>query len=420
MRLLLTACLLTVCFLTACAPTPEKTTPPLAQAPDEPATGLDAVERLITDTMADDHIAGMAVAIVKDGGIVYSKGFGFADVEAQTPMTTDTVLNIASISKTFTNAAVLQLEEAGKIGLDDDVNQYLPFRLVHPKHPTKTITFRHLLTHTASIEDGPAYGNSYTCGDPTLSLGDWIEGYLKMDGAHYAEANFHDYEPGAEYSYSNVGFGLLGYLVERIASEPFGDYCQKNIFAPLGMDETSWYLADFEAGRHATPHAYLKAGASLTEPLVDRPKARGFGDVLTEDGFVPLCLYSFPNYPDGLIRTSVHQLARFLLAHMEGGMIDSGGGVDSGRILAAETVDEILTKQIRRSRLGEEGIQGLTWSGQQRDGLGLVWGHSGGDPGVSTHMYFVPEDDIGVIVFANTAAALGPITQRLFEVAHAI
>ena len=135
-------------------------------------------------------------------------------------MTADTVLNVASISKTFTNAAVLQLWEDGRIDLDDDVNRYLPFRLVHPRHPGTAITFRHLLTHTASIGDGEAYDSSYACGDPAVSLGDWIEGYLVAGGKYYdAEESFLDAEPGETYSYSNVGFGLLGFLVEHISGD---------------------------------------------------------------------------------------------------------------------------------------------------------------------------------------------------------
>ena len=368
------------------------------------------LERFLTATMASEHVPGLAVAVVKDGALAWTKGFGYADVEAGVAMTADTVLNVASISKTFTNAAVLQLWEEGRIALDDDVSRHLPFRLVHPRHPETAITFRQLLTHTAAIADGTAYDESYACGDPAVSLGDWIAGYLVAGGRYYdATESFHDWEPGTHYEYSNVGFGLLGYLVEHISGEPFADFTRRRIFEPLGMAETSWYLAEIAPERHAVSYVYKPAGARLETPLFRR-----FGMTVEDDGFAALCGYSFYNYPDGLVRTSVTQLARFLLAHM------GDGSYDGGRILRPETVAAIWKEEATRQRLGVEGIQGLTWSGRQDPSLGLLWGHSGGDPGVATHMYFRPETGVGVIVFANTGVALGPVSRRIFEVAESL
>lgn len=111
----------------------------------------------------------------------------------------------------MTNAAVLQLFEHGKIELDDDVSQHLPF-------PDVPITVRQLLTHTAGIEDGDAYNASHACGDPAVSLADWIRAYLQPGGRFYsAEQNFLPTGPGEAHTYSNLGFGLLGYLVEVVS-----------------------------------------------------------------------------------------------------------------------------------------------------------------------------------------------------------
>lgn len=390
-------------LVTACGPAPPETSGDVTTAP--PAGGVTDLRSFLTERMESEHIPGLAVAVVKDGGVAWTAGLGFADVNAGVPMTVDTVMNVASVSKTVTNAAVLELWEDGRIDLDDDVNRYLPFRLVHPRHPEAAITFRQLLTHTSSIADGAAYDESYACGDPAVSLGDWLAGYL-VEGGRFFDAgeNFHEWEPGAHYEYSNVGFGLLGYLVERISGEPFSDFTRRRIFEPLGMEETSWYLAGIEAKRSAVPYIYKEAGTRLQNRLFKR-----FGMAMEKDGFAALCGYSFYNYPDGLLHTSVAQLTRFLLAHMGDG---SYGG---GRILRAETVAAIWSEEAKRERLGVEGIQGLTWSGREVSGLGLLWGHSGGDPGVSTHMYFQPETGTGVLVFANTGVALGPITRRIFE-----
>ena len=143
----------------------------------------------------------------------------------------------------MTNAAILQLRDEGRFALDDPINFYLPFAVVHPRYPNLPITYRHLLTHTGGLNDGDAYDASYACGDPTVSLGRWIEGYFTPGGIYYdADQNFLDQPPGERYSYSNVGYGLLGYLVESISGQSLAEYTRLRLFEPLGMDSSGWYL----------------------------------------------------------------------------------------------------------------------------------------------------------------------------------
>ena len=361
--------------------------------------------------MEELHVPGVAVAIVDRGGVAFSAGYGWADLENRIPMTPDTVTNIASISKTFTNAAVLQLVEQGQLGLDDDVSQLLPFPVRHPEYPEVSITVRQLLTHTSGIEDGDAYDESYACGDPTVSLADWIRGYLVPGGEFYSAAqNFLPTAPGEAYSYSNVGFGLAGYLVEVASGMPFAEYVESNLFEPLGMTESGFYLSEFESGRQAVPYAWIDAGDALDNVLFGNRN----GEKASEAGFIPFCPYSFYNIPDGLVRTSVDQLARFLVAHIR------GGELDGRRILTESTVAEIFSPQLDPSLTREdESVRGLTWS-RTESGIGELWGHNGADPGIRSHMQFQPESGRGVVVFANRATIVTPIFERLLaEVAVA-
>jgi CubicO group peptidase (beta-lactamase class C family) len=368
----------------------------------------DKFEAFIAQQMSEGPIPGLAVAVLKEGKLDWTKGYGFAELENKVPMTPDTLLNIGSVSKTITAAAVMQLWEAGRFKLDDDIDDYLDFKVRHPRFPDSPITFRQLLTHRSSIKDGKAYDESYSCGDPVIDLKDWISGYLTPGGKFYdAEDNFHTWKPGQEgelpaepRSYSNVGYGLLGYLVEAISGTSFSSYTQEHIFEPLGMNETGWFLSDIDISKHAIPYTYIKGG----EPQGPIMRPGGTSeDNKIEEGFAANCLYSFPNYPDGLVRTSVRQLSRFLEAHIN-------GGISRGtRILKEETIRLIFSR--------EHFGSALCWNyAKLKDGQEL-WLHTGGDPGINALMVFRPQDKSGVILMLNTmtrqlgALGLGILSQ---------
>jgi CubicO group peptidase (beta-lactamase class C family) len=304
-------------------------------------------------------------------------------------------MNIASISKTVTATAVMQLWEDGRVNLDQDINAHLPFEVRNPHHPGESITVRQLLTHTSSIGDSALYRQSYACGDPQVSLPRWIEGYLIEGGEYYRSENWHDWRPGEGWDYSNVGFGLLGYLVEAVSGVAFGDYVRTHILGPLGMTETSWYLADLDRTKHAIPYTYVADGKMQGELVTEND---GRPIEIPDEGFIPNCLYSFYNISDGLLRTSVRQLARYLSAYM------NHGSLAGKRILAANTVQEMLSDQIDAALLPEETKgQGLAWYQAKANGTG--WGHGGRDPGVSTEMRLRSDGEVGVIVFTNTGRA---------------
>jgi CubicO group peptidase (beta-lactamase class C family) len=193
------------------------------------------LDGFIEAEMQAQKIPGLAACIVKSGKIVWSKGYGWSNVKRRVAMDPEsTIQNIGSISKTVTATAIMQLREKGKFDLDDDINQYLPFPVRNPSHPDRLISFRSLLTHRSSIADSPAYSSSYACGDPGIDLATWIKAYLTVDGRYYVkEKNFHPWKPGEKYEYSNVGFGLLGFLVERLSGEPFDVFTKRSIFDPL-------------------------------------------------------------------------------------------------------------------------------------------------------------------------------------------
>ncbi len=371
--------------------------------PDAPTGAGDAasadafagLDRFIQAQMKSMKMPGLACCIVKNGRVAWAKGYGWANVQTKQRVTEDTLFTIASVSKTVTGTAVMQLCERGAIDLDGAVNDHLPFKVCHPKYPDVPITFRMLLTHTSGIQDSDAYREHYTLGrgggDSPIALGDFLKMYLLPKGSVYdPEENFTAHKPGTRHEYSNVGYALLGYLVETIAKMPFNEYCKTHIFAPLEMTRTGWFLSEIDTSKLAMPY---------------RPRGRSY---------TPLGHYGFPTYPDGLLRTSVKEYARFILAYL------NKGTFHGKTILSPETVAEMLTPQI--PQINE--YQGITWVLGHRDGHDVA-GNAGGDPGVRTGACFLPEKGTGVVLFGNchvdvdTARAWAAIARKMIQCANA-
>ena len=365
------------------------------------ASSVARLDSFIETEMTARNIPGLSACLIHEGAILWHRSYGFADLENRIPMTADHILNIASISKTFTMLAVMQQVEAGLITLDANVNDYLPFVLQHPQFPGRPITTRMLLQHRSTLRDGAAYPLHYACGDPRMSLGVWVRRLFETGGDFYnPDENFAPWAPGEAYEYSNTAFGLLGYLVEITSGMEFSQYCDRNIFKPLRMTNTSWMLADVDLSSHAIPYTWVAANTARGPswggtPLgVIRPDGATLDEALS-NGYQENCAYSHPNYTDGFLRTSVNQLSIWARLWL------NDGSVDGTRLLSAETVQQIY-KGTRVLDGGHDFMQGLAWhSGHELEGH-LLWGHGGGDPGVNTDLLMLREQHLAAIVFANT------------------
>jgi CubicO group peptidase (beta-lactamase class C family) len=362
------------------------------QLPQEAVKGL---VDLIEKTMQERHIPGLSACLLDRDGVIWQHNFGFADLARQVTVTPDHLQNIASISKTFTALAAMQQVEAGNLSLDADLNEYLPFELRNPRHPGRATTLRMLMEHTSSLLDGEEYSRKYGCGDPDMSLKDWVHACLKPGGAYYdADDFFAAWEPGAQQSYCNVSFGLMGYLVEIASGEGFPAYCHDHIFQPLGMADTAWMLADIDPDRHLVPYSWAENGTVRGPswgglPLGVIQQGGPTLDQALDDGYHANCAYNHPNYPDGFLRTSLNQLVTWAQLWL------NDGTVNDVRLLQAATVQQMM-------KVGNIPGQGLTW--HKNDDLEemAVWGHSGGDPGVNTDLSMLPEEGLAAIVFINT------------------
>ena len=362
---------------------------------------VEAQHALLTDslTMALDKIYkqgfvnGFSVAIVNDSAVLYSKGFGHANIATNKPYTQGTVQNIASISKTLIGISLLKAQEMGKLKLDDPVNNYLPFVVQNPYYPDEPISIRHLATHTSTILDTDYYGKSYVLKEPLQSLdttkislpdyfngpetrvplADFLEKSLSEKGAWYQKEGFLNTLPGSRYTYSNVAATLAAQALEGATGTPFPEFTQTHILDPLGMTSSGWSFDTIDLAAHS---------------------------VLYADTKTPLPRYSLITYPDGGFTTSSSDLAVYLHELIK-------GFTGKGTLLQANSYTELFKKQLNASHhsIGE----GEAPSGDEHNsGIFMGFrangqiGHSGGDPGVATYMFFDPETNLGRILIVNT------------------
>jgi CubicO group peptidase (beta-lactamase class C family) len=192
------------------------------------------VDAAVVKQMKDQKIPGLSLAVVRNGQVIKSKGYGYANLELGPPTKVDTIFQAGSITKQFTASAILQLVEQGKLGLDDSITKYFP----EAPAAWRPITIRHLLTHTSGIPD---IVDEPEVNPPHKTKLDFHRDYTEDELARGYAAQPLDFEPGTRMSYCNVGYQLLGILIHRVTGTYYGDYLREHIFAPLGMSTTTLF-----------------------------------------------------------------------------------------------------------------------------------------------------------------------------------
>lgn len=352
----------------------------------------DDLDDFVQQRMNRAHVPGIAVAVVDEDRVTLARGYGLAVIERAVPVTPRTPFLMASVSKLVTATALMQAHDDGGFRLDDAVEAHVPVDLRHPRHPQQPITFRQLLAHASSIRDNwDVLDAFYVQGDSPIRLRSFLARYLLPGGDLYdADKNFYAAAPGTAVRYSNVGAALAGALVGVVGRFGFDRSCRERIFSPLGMSGSAWHLRDLDESMVAMPYEYR----------------RGRGD------WTPYGHYGYPDYPNGLLRSSVHDMARFLIAHM------NDGSFGDEQILEPSTAIEM--RRVQYAGLDpDQGLGFFHWRTDDEDRVG----HNGGDYGATTEVWFRPADRRGVLLFANgdaerdgEYAALLEIVEYLFDI----
>lgn len=329
------------------------------------------LERQVEAIMRKYKGIGLSVVLVKDNRIDYSKSFGY-NPDYSNPNARDTIRStdiswIASISKTFIATAIMQLEEKGCLSLDDDVNKYLGFRVSNPYYPDTPITIRMLMCHISSL-DGEKVCNNFDLLSPLFNP-DFKSFYT-------------DFAPGTNYSYCNIGYNLLGAVIEKVSDQRFDDFIGENIMKPLGL-YGGYDITKLDKSRLVWPRYYnLKTKSFLNLKSVYNINNDELNDYVL--GYSTPCLY-----PPGGMKISALDLAKFMLVHMN---LGEYGGV---RIISAES-----EKEMRRSQNGKSYGLALAHYNNIISGVELL-GMTGGSKGFHTAMFFHPTEKYGFIVVCN-------------------
>lgn len=321
---------------------------------------FESTQELIHNELRDHSIPSLSVAVARDGKILWEQGFGWADRERRLPATEHTAYPVASVTKPLTATALMTLVQAGKVDLDRPANDYLGAAQLRANiGSVNDATVRRLANHTSGLP--LHYRSFYLDGsEPQPSLDQAILHYGNLVSI-----------PGEESTYSNLGFGILGGIIERVSGRRYADYMREDVFIPLGMTRTS-----------------VGIGPGLNDFVATR-----YG----EDG-LPLARYETDTPAAAAVYASAHDLARFGMFHLKAHLRDQKS------ILTDASLDEMHR---RSSLMGDDSGYGVGFAISDMNGHRVI-SHSGGQQGTSSHLVLLPERKLVVAVLCNTRSKLLP------------
>jgi len=327
------------------------------------------LERYVEAFASAYGIPGLSVGVVIDGEAFLVRGFGGLCAGTGKHVDKDSVFHAASVSKTFTATAVMQLAERGKLSLDAGIASVLPgFSMKDDRY--KNITIRQLLCHTSGMPDVADYH---------WDKPEYDDGALGRFVATCSDLNLLE-EPGVAFSYSNIGYEILGHLVAVVSGVSFESFVHQNIFVPLGMSSSTFEHPKVPESVRAMPH--LRARSVNISPVFP---------------------YNRAHAPSSTLQTSAHDLTRWALCNLRGGELGSQGSDRPGsqKILSRQSHGSMLLPFAETGR-GRElvGSVGAAWFLGTRNGVRTV-SHAGRDTGFSSIIILAPESGTASCVMCN-------------------
>ena len=336
------------------------------------SAATEMLDAFIRREMKDKELPGLSIALVDGSDIVWQKGYGFSDPKAKTPITADTVFRVGSVSKLFTDIAVMRLVEQGKLDLDAPVTKYLPdFK---PRNSfDKPVTLRELMSHRAGLVREPPIGNYFDSNNPTLA--ETVKS-LNQTALVYA--------PETHTKYSNAGIATVGYVLEKTQNQLFADYLESALLEPLGMNSSSFKPTAEIAKNLAKAHMWTVFGKTFDAPRFELGIA-----------------------PAGSMYTTTGDLASFASA------LFAADNNAPNAILKKDTLEKMWKPQFAAP--DQKSGFGLGFFISDLNGHRQI-GHGGAIYGFSTQLSVLPDDKLGVVVITTKDFSNG-VTKRIAEAA---
>lgn len=344
-----------------------------------PVAGWPAVERVFRQQVQSAGIVGSSLLVVRDGRVVGTAVEGYQDLDAKRPVDADTIYHWASITKTFTGIAIMQLRDRGRLALDDPIVKYVPeFRQVrNPYGDPAQVTIRHMMTHSSGLRapTWPWGGDEpWHPFEPTK----WEQLVAMLP---YTQLNF---APGSKYSYSNPGVIFLGRIIELLSGDDYEVYVTKNILMPLGMHASFYDRAPYYLLPHRS-HSYLRTQAELKEARFD------FDTGITVS--------------NGGLNAPLTDMAKYLAF-----LMSDGSDERYETVLKRSSLDEMWTPLIRAAdgegATGSDAHAGLSFFIERYGAVELI-GHSGNQNGFLAHLYLHRASRTGYVIAFNTDVSRG-------------
>ena len=339
------------------------------------------LEGFVAEAMQRDHVPGLSLAVVKDGHVIYARGFGARRLQDNAPATPDTLYGVGSCTKSFTALAIMQLVQQGKLSLKDPVKKHLPeFKVGKEENP---ITIHNLLTHSSGI---PGLSAEWVENSRLMGLSEkWVpfssfEDFLSLVNDAKDEVAA---PPGNKFFYSNEGYMLLGMIIERISEMPYESYIREKILKPLKMNRSTFLKDEYEKDEDVmTPYLLEKKDEGVVATPTIHPMSR-------------LC------YANGGLMSSARELATYLVTNMNHGIFGDAKLLDSG-----------LMQEMHKPHIQTNWASfipthfGKIWYGygwtMNDDFFGHVLiGHSGSTGASSAHLSFLTDLNVGVVYACN-------------------
>ncbi|QNL48004.1 beta-lactamase family protein [Olivibacter sp. SDN3] len=332
-----------------------------------------ALEEELQTIMKKNQAIGLSIAVVKDNKIAYNASFGVKDIATNQPLRNNDIFRIASISKSFVATGIMQLVEQGKLSLDDDVGELIGFKVRNPKYPNIKITLRMILSHTSSLNDQNGYFTlDVICPQKSLDI----------------SKSYYEYAPGEGYQYCNLNFNLAGAILEKISGERLDRYIKQHLLDPLKI-YGGYNVDELDSSRFVTLYEFDKTSGKFDPaPAAYRSPKESLNNYVMG--------YSTPIFsPTGGIKISAHDLAIYMMMHMNEGLYNN-----DIRIISPNSTKNMQTNVNIEERYG----LALCEKTLLVPGKKLI-GHNGNAYGLYSAMFFQPEEKFGFVLITNGCGA---------------